>query len=349
MIILLSGSPGELRFTLMKGNDIQDIALWRPGMPDGWGDQYLVRVLSWAPAFDGAFVQLENRQDGFLVTKTILQEGQLVKAQIVRCAQKNKGPRLKLLTATPDKSAEHIGILQAGPLPLEDLLAQAPQASVGYEDASLAAQLPTKYQSLLKRLTHEHFSFLETEWATFLETTINVGPLIAHIVPTPALTAIDLDAPCMPDFAANVEALQALVHQIRLRNLSGTILIDPAGIRTRKRAALVPFLERSLQQERDPLCPRISGLTPSGLIEITRPAKRPPLSEAFSSPHGRGLTILRQILREELPGTTLHAPASIIQALDSDPQALTSFNRVRGKKLQLSIRPPHSSLSWSLT
>lgn len=349
MDIFLSGSPGELRFTLAEEDKVRDIALWWPGAPDGWGDQYIVRILSRAPSFEGAFVQLDNRKNGFLTTKKILQEGQLVRAQIIRSAQKNKGPRLKLLSPELAKNENNIGLLQTGPHPLEDLLIQAPQACIYYHEASLAAQIPAKYSDRLKRLSRDHFEFLEAEWSELLESTIDVGPLIAHINVTPALTAIDLDASSSPDFAANIEAFPFLVRQIRLRNLSGTLLIDPAGIHTRKRAALVPFFERALQKEKDPLNPRILGLTPSGLIEVTRPARRPPLLEALSSPYGQGLAILRHILRENLQGSTLNAPVSIIQALDSDPRTINYFEREWGRKLHLSICCHSVAPSWRLS
>lgn len=349
MEVLLSGSPGELRFTLMQGDKVCDIALWRPGAPDGWGERHVVRVLSRKPAFEGVFVQLANRQDGFLTTKIPLQEGQLVTAQIIRSAQKNKGPRLKLLDPEPEIQNKQIGLIESGPHPLEALLAQAPGTPLYYADAGLAAQLPVQFRPHLTRRPHEEFAFLEDVWAELLTPSVMVGSLMAHICPTPALTAIDLDAADRPDFTANIEAFGPLLRQIRLRNLSGTILIDPAGLRLKKRAALIPFLARALEQEKDPLNVRIMGLTPSGLIEMTRPSKRPPLSEAFASPIGQGLAILRQILKENLPGTVLYAPAAIIQALDSDPQALISFERERGTRLALCIRPAHPTLSWSLS
>jgi Ribonuclease G/E len=77
----------------------------------------------------------------------------------------------------------------------------------------------------------------------------------ATITPTPALIAIDMDAPPAQtgrtkqtaQFAANRDALPALMRQIRLRNLSGAILIDPAGLATRKRQALLEPVKAALR------------------------------------------------------------------------------------------------------
>ncbi|QHI96209.1 hypothetical protein GT348_08210 [Aristophania vespae] len=348
MHIQLSGSPGELRFTLLQADHICDVALWRPGSPDGWQDQHLVRILSKESGLDGAFVQLESKEEGFLSTKAKLQEGQLVKAEVIRAAQNNKGLRLKLISQENDSTHTTPKLLKAGPHPLDDLCSQAPQAPIFYEDATLAAQIPAKFRPLLERIAQKETSFLDSEWEELLEPTIMVGPLTAHISVTPALTSIDLDSASHPDFEANVRAFKALTHQIRLRNLSGTILIDPAGIRTKKRPALLKFLQEAFFNEQDPLCPKVLGMTPSGLFEVVRPRRRPPLYESFSSPHGRGLAILRTILREKAQGTTLCAPASIIHALESDPKALIYFEREWGKKLHFSVSTEHSFRCWSL-
>ena len=74
--------------------------------------------------------------------------------------------------------------------------------------------------------------------------------------PTPALVAIDVDTGARRDAAAhmarcNRALLPALARQIRLRNLSGAILVDLAGLPARRRAALGPALAAALAD--DPL------------------------------------------------------------------------------------------------
>ena len=122
----------------------------------------------------------------------------------------------------------------------------------------------------------------------------------ASIYPTPALVAIDLDmaaatasrqAKASAQMAANLAALPALARQIRLRNLSGAILVDPAGLSLKRRPKLAPALAMALAT--DPLQPRLLGFTALGLAEIVRRRVRPPLHELLAGPHAAGLAALR--------------------------------------------------------
>ena len=93
--------------------------------------------------------------------------------------------------------------------------------------------------------------------------------------------------------AVNRALLPALARQIRLRNLSGAILVDLAGLPARRRAALGPALAEALAE--DPLRPRLLGFTALGLAEIVRPRVHPPLHELLAGPHAAGLAALRAV------------------------------------------------------
>ena len=125
------------------------------------------------------------------------------------------------------------------------------------------------------------------------------------IHPTPALVAIDVDAggatagqrgKAASHLALNRAVLPALAQQIRLRNLSGAILVDLAGLPPRRRASLGPALAAALAD--DPLRPRLLGFTALGLAEIVRPRIHPPLHELLAGPHAAGLAALRRIAAE---------------------------------------------------
>ena len=126
-----------------------------------------------------------------------------------------------------------------------------------------------------------------------------------HIQPTPALVAIDVDAgsavggrqgKTAAHLGANRAMLPELARQIRLRNLSGAILVDFAGLPSRRRAALGPALAGALAD--DPVRPRLLGFTALGLAEIVRPRMHPPLHEQLAGPHAAGLAALRRIAAE---------------------------------------------------
>ena len=123
------------------------------------------------------------------------------------------------------------------------------------------------------------------------------------IWPTPALVAIDVDAGgaltgaggARPRHEAlNRAILPALGEQIRLRNLSGGIVVDLAGLSPRKRAALAPDFVAALAN--DPLHPKFLGFTALGLAEIVRSRVHPPLHELLAGPQAAGFAALRAVM-----------------------------------------------------
>ena len=129
--------------------------------------------------------------------------------------------------------------------------------------------------------------------------------------------------------AANRAALPELARQIRLRNLSGAILIDLAGLSVKRRAALGPALAAALAA--DPLQPRFLGFTALGLAEILRPRVHPPLHELLQGPHAAGLAALRHVVRESAAAPhqqfALRAAPDVLAALARDPVALSDLAR----------------------
>lgn len=336
-------SPGEARIAVLSSGALLDAAIWRPGKPDGFGDTHLVRVQRLAPALGGAFVLLENGASGFLAGRTKLTEGALAAAQVTRAAQNGKGLRLRLLDR-PVESEDRPRLLARGPTPLEELAERTPEAPILLDDPGFGASLPAALRPRLRLCAAAFDTATEDAFASLGETSAPVGPLTASFSPTPALVAIDLDSAgnaAMPEFEANLAAFASLARQIRLRNLSGTILIDPAGVRSRKRPALIPFLRDALAG--DPLAPETLGATGSGLLEITRPRRRPPLHELLASPHGRALALLRRLLREGADGarreTELALPPALFAALEADPEALRDFASRCGKPLAFAPDP----------
>jgi Ribonuclease G/E len=179
------------------------------------------------------------------------------------------------------------------------------------------------------------------------------------IHPTPALTAIDVDvgaataaggSKAAAQLALNRAVLPALATEIRLRNLSGAILVDLAGLPARRRAVLTDELAAALAD--DPLRPRLLGFTRLGLAEIVRPRIHPPLHEMLAGPHAAGLAALRQAAAEVAANPAralaLRAAPPIVAALQGDPVALDDFARRAGRRLTLRADPSLPEGAWIL-
>lgn len=108
------------------------------------------------------------------------------------------------------------------------------------------------------------------------------------IEPTEAMTVIDVNSgkneakKAGEDtyYQVNLEAAEEVARQLRLRNLSGIIVVDFINMAEKEQQkALLEHL-KSLTAE-DPLHPRIVDMTPLGLVEITRKKTHPTLAEQF--------------------------------------------------------------------
>jgi ribonuclease E/ribonuclease G len=97
------------------------------------------------------------------------------------------------------------------------------------------------------------------------------------IEPTAALTAIDVNAGSRAPDTVNAEAVEVIATQLRLRNLSGLILIDFAGGHGK---SCLKLLEKALAD--DPAGCRVGGLTPAGLVEIIRSRRDLPLAQKLN-------------------------------------------------------------------
>jgi ribonuclease G len=174
------------------------------------------------------------------------------------------------------------------------------------------------------------------------------GRLLIH--PTPALTAIDMDAGSLAGARGaqtvaglNRDALPELARQIRARNLGGAILVDFAGLAPKRREALADSLRAALSADRKA---RLLGFTHLGLAEIVRDRVHPPLHEILGRPASaltRGLMALRAAAREAAarPGMrlALRATPAVITALEGLAGALDDVAGQAGMPLLLRPDP----------
>ncbi|GAN84661.1 ribonuclease [Novacetimonas hansenii] len=362
MLIRVASGPGELRVALTDGGRLLDYALWRPDLPDGVGDLYRGRVSAHVPALGGTFVDLTDGQAGFLPDSEgsgPMTQGTAILVRVSRSAQGGKGVRLSL-RGIPDTRAEGPpALLSRGAGPVERMAACWPDAIVVIDDPAVGARLP---QALHGRIERQPMAFdAETEMmAESLSDPFVAlpGGMSATITPTPALVAIDMDGghtsmdrrpKQTAQFAANRAALPELLHQLRLRNLSGAIVVDAAGLAVRKRRALAEPIEQALAA--DPLRPRFLGISALGLAEIVRPRIHPPLHELLDSVTGRLLRSLRQKVRDyrgmQVPRpVTLQAGCDIVRMMRTYPAWMEDFTRLTGCPLRVTIAPDLPPSGW---
>jgi Ribonuclease G/E len=289
MIIAVSVRAQTARIALLNGDILTEYAIWNLESPDGVGDIHTARITARAPAMAGAFAEIGG-ETGFLPDSAgaaDVTEGAYLTVRVTRAAQSGKGPRL---AAAGEPPGEKPGLMRRGPGPLLELAARFPSAPILIDDYALMARIRP---SLDSRLTHKPITFdaiLEDEAAALAEPTAGLPHGAAmHVSVTPALTAIDIDggaatsenaAKPQSQLALNTAIIPELARQIVLRNLSGAILIDFAGMKSAARAKLAPALAGALAQ--DPLKPRLLGFSHLGFAEISRPRIRPPLHEMLT-------------------------------------------------------------------
>ncbi len=282
------------RLALLKGDRLCEYSIWNFDAPGDIGDFYTGRITAQVPAMAGAFVDLGSTT-GFLPDSAGahgLSEGSYLGVEITRCAQSGKGPRLAARAMPTDSKP---GLIRQGLGPLADLAIRYPAAPILVDAHHFIPILKARcVQSaaagLLDRIVYKTVTFdaiLEDEIATLAEPSLRLfGGASLHITPAPALTAIDLDAGAATadksakphsQLALNISLIPELARQIQLRNLSGAILIDFAGMKSAARPKLLGPLTAALKP--DPLHPRCLGFTQLGFAEITRPRIRPALHE----------------------------------------------------------------------
>jgi Ribonuclease G/E len=348
--IRVAASPGQAHVAVTQGDELIDYALWHTGAPDGVGDVLEGRVTGVVPAMAGAFVALPGIE-GFLPDSDGakgLTQGTTLLVRITRSAQGGKGPRLTARLPEDTQPAP-------GPTPVARLAKRYPDAAVVVDDAHLAAQLGARYQpEVLDDPIADAIHALAQPVVD-----IETGGRLS-IWPTPALVAIDVDSAGAVDRhtgpaahrhqAFNRSLLPALAAQIRLRNLSGAIVVDLAGMPAKRRASLGPDLTAALQS--DPLKPRLLGFTALGLAEIVRTRIHPPLHELLASPLADGLAGLRAVLAASStdPRTqpALRAHPAIVAALQADPAALPDMQRRTGRSVALRADPSLPPRTWTL-
>ena len=184
---------------------------------------------------------------------------------------------------------------------------------------------------------------------------------------TEAMTTIDVNTGAFVGhrnleetiFKTNLEATQAIVRQLRLRNLGGIIIIDFIDMTDLEhRRQVLRALEKNL--ERDHAKTYISEVSTLGLVEMTRKRTRESLEhilcESCPTCNGRGslmtaetvcYDIFREILREarqfDAKQLLVLAAQTVVDALvDEESTSLAELEEFIGKPIKLQVESEYT-------
>ncbi len=280
-MIRASRQGDVVRVARLEGDVLSEFWIWDLGKPDGVGDVYTGRVETVLPAMAGRFVEIGGVA-GFLPDSAGgkgLTVGSYVAVRVSRSAQGGKGPRLAVADAAP---GEKPGLLRRGDGPLLELAARA-AGEILVDDYALIAQLRPRLEARLRHDAKAFDTVLEDEVAGLAAPCAPL-PLgaVMHITTAPAAVLIDIDAGAgsgVAPLALNTAILPEICRQIVLRNLSGGILVDFAGMKPAARLKLAAPLSAALG--RDFLMPEFLGFSHLGFAEIMRRRVRPGLHEVL--------------------------------------------------------------------
>ncbi|MEX0923381.1 MAG: ribonuclease E/G [Rhodovibrionaceae bacterium] len=270
--LLVARLPGELRAVrLDRAGRLQDLRIERGGPATQAGSLYRGRIARIDRALAAAFVDLGEDLPGFLPLDKApegVTEGTALCLKVTRAPSPGKGAKL---------SAK--GVPQSdGPAPA--LL----QAAAGLE-AWLTAQerAPEETGACFPEA-------VEAEIETLLQPEVTLpggGRLIVE--PVSSMTAIDVDSGSDARGALEIDLAAAaeIPRQLRLRNLSGLIVVDFLGLERRDaRRQVTERLTEGCAADREPV--ELSAMSASGLVEIARRRAAPALHEImFWPPHRR--------------------------------------------------------------
>jgi len=338
--LLIDRGPGETRVAVLSGERVVEVYHHRHGLPSA-GALYRGRAGKPLPNAAAIFVDIGLEQPALLACGSDRPpEGAAVDVRVVQPPRTDKGAKVALADPALAASAleAHSGDV-VPPACLSD--AEHPVAfcarrysdslkhilvTPGDADKAIAMLIGDTLQRCLTSDAGDLFSHYGVDEAIELALDpmapfVGGGKLI--IEPTAALVAVDVDAGPMHAAAANAAALDALANELRLRGLSGPIIVDL--IPTKGRTALVERFKQAVAD--DPVRTQVSGLTPEGRLEINRRRSRPSLADLLLEDVRTGqlssyavvFDALRQCVRTGLAAgsarVTLSANQTVIAAL----------------------------------
>ncbi|WP_282606421.1 ribonuclease E/G [Pelagibius sp. Alg239-R121] len=391
--IVVSALPGEVRAACLRADRLEDLLILRADHPRMMGNIYQGRVLEISPSLDAAFVDIGLARPGFLPRGEApgkkqlgraLSDGDAVTVKVVREASEDKGVRLTSRIDTPPDdlatlatNAKVPSLLMEGDDPLLQLIArQGPIDSIICDDSETCNRLKHRIAALggdnsLVVFDPAPRPLFEQEGAEEQIESL-LGPYVELpgggsllIEPVRTLTAIDVNLGAMAAsgtaqaqaLTVNLEAAVEIARQLRLRAIAGLIVVDLLELREKSaRARVIATLRKALEADDQPC--QVAGMSPSGLLEMTRRRGGPPLADILTEPAGEqgwgrqrdAVTLAFGALRGALgeadaaPGceVVITAPSVVLAALreGAAAEARQVVERRLGRALRLETQLP---------
>ncbi len=280
---------------------LQDVLIDPGGEGPRLGDVFLGRVTARDPGLQAAFVDLGAGLPALLQTEgkagRLPPEGASLAVRVTRAPSPGKGPRVKRSAEPPaDDGGKVPRLLARGEDPLLALLLRQPLDALLCDDAETARQLSAAAPALASALEVVPAPAISADVEEALDDLLapevvlpGGGSLL--IEPTRTLVAIDVNSAghgatrgggSRRALEVNRAAAGEIARQLRLRSLSGLIVVDFLALKTPKdRDTVRDALVAALSGDPEPTC--VFRMSPSGLLEMTRRRSRSALHEFLTS------------------------------------------------------------------
>ncbi len=314
--LVVSALPGILWAARFDNDTLIDLMVRREDRPEVQGNLYLGRVARLDRALGAAFVEIGLAEPGLLPLDRVEAwpaEGEALIVRVQRAPGAGKGAKLTARVPAPQrrrveaaaKTAKAPALLLRADDLLDRLLPKdvEPPARILFDDPDLLVEARRRLAGAGHpveglELYHGDLPLLEAAGLSerieaLLDPEVPLpGGGRLWIEPTRALTAVDVDSggrragdPGRLALEVNLEAAASAAQELRLRRLSGLIVIDflELGPRAQRQEVV-----RRLRQEmkRDPHAGRELPMSASGLVEVTRRRAGPALYELLTLPYG---------------------------------------------------------------
>lgn len=382
--LIVSVLPGEVRAAVLREDLLDDLLILRDDAPPQAGDLFLARVQRFDKGLDGAFVDLGLERPGLLPRRempegpggSVPPEGTALAVKMLRAPAADKGARVsaKGVSAPTTKDLTAPARLGGGPGraqgPLAALVARAAPQRVLCDDAALLKQLKDLVAGGCDFDLHSsgaplfEAEGLEAEIEGLLSPRAELpGGGFLLIEPGQTLTAIDVNAGRSDGRggaeaqakAVNLAAVPEIARQLRLRGLCGLIVVDFLAMKNPlDRKAVAAALRQAVADDPEPC--QVFGVSPSGLLEMTRRRGRLPLHEILCRPCGLAgsgrektpETLAYEALRATVAGArgqavtkiTLKAAPAVAAALKAgQAEALAAVEQRLGRAVEVTADP----------